>query len=230
MLAQMIGKVAKRLDQELGLVAMLAGEPRPPRGGFDLAGEKLIDWGWICANLPPGQKRALEIGCGKSPVLMAMLAKGYDVTGIDLDAAVLNLAKGFRFVRGDFNTVDLGADFDVIVACSVIEHFGLAGRYSPHEDPEGDLKAMRKIRSMLRPDGVALITVPVGTDVVHRPWHRVYGTLRLPLLLEGFSVVTSRFMVKQPLGPWNETDQRNALDYPINVRGYALGELMLVRN
>lgn len=229
MLATAIGKLARRLDREFGILATLSGEPRPPRGGFDLAGEKLIDWGWICANLPEGRRRALDIGCGQSPVLTAMLAKGYDVTGIDFNPSVTKQISGFDFVQGDFTTLSLSPGFDVVVACSVIEHIGLSGRYGSAEDPAGDLRAMQKIRSLLSRDGVALITVPVGTDVVHRPWHRVYGAQRLPMLLDGFSVVRSRYLVKEPVGPWQETDHDTALAYPINLRSYALGEFVLAQ-
>ena len=226
-LGKSLGKFAKRLDTEFAIKAWLRGEPRPPRGGFDLAGEKIIDWGWICANLPDGSKRALEIGCGESPVIPAMLARGYDVVGLDFDPKVSRQLSGFRFVQGDFNSVELTPGFDLIVACSAIEHFGLSGRYGSAEDPVGDLKAMQKIRSLLSDDGIAMVTIPVGIDVVHRPWHRVYGQQRLPLLLEGFRIVKSRFLVKAPWGPWRETSESIALMHPPDIRRYALGELIL---
>jgi hypothetical protein len=222
-----IGTLAKRLDAHFAVRSWLRGEPRPPRGGFDLAGEKIIDWGWICVNLPPGPKRALEIGCGESPVIPAMLARGYDVVGLDLDPKISNELSGFSFVRGDFNTVELTPGFDVIVACSAIEHFGLSGRYGSAEDEAGDLKAMRRIRSLLSPNGIAMLTIPVGTDFVHRPWHRVYGRERLPLLLDGFAVVQSRFLVKEPQGPWRETTEDIALNQPADILRYALGEMIL---
>ena len=79
-----VGGLAKQLNRRLGILSWLAGEPRPPVGGFDLAGEKLIDWGWICVNLPRGAKRALDLGSGESPIVPAMLELGYDVVAIDL--------------------------------------------------------------------------------------------------------------------------------------------------
>ena len=51
-LGNAIGTVARRVDRRVGVRAWLRGDPRPPAGGFDLDGEKLLDWGWICANLP----------------------------------------------------------------------------------------------------------------------------------------------------------------------------------
>jgi SAM-dependent methyltransferase len=227
MLGQTVRRIAKRIDQRYGIRPWLRGEPRPPSGGFDLGGEKILDWGWICVNLPNGNKRGLEIGCGQSPVIAAMIAKGYDVTAVDFDATIAEQIGGINFIRGDFNTVDLPGSFDIVVACSSIEHFGLSGRYGSSEDPSADITAMRKIRKLLTPAGLAFITIPVGTDVVHRPWHRVYGKQRLPLLLQGFTIQAARFLVKQPDGPWFVSDMSKALEFPVDPRRYALGELAL---
>src|SRR6202043_3648051 len=109
---------------------------------------------------------------------------------------------GINFHCGDFVEMEHSVTFDVIVMCSVIEHIGLSGRYNSREDPEGDLKAMRKAFTLLDQAGFLFLTVPVGKDAVHRPWHRVYGQTRLHQLLEGFEVTQSRFLVKAPWGPW----------------------------
>ena len=208
---------------------MLAGEPRPPAGGFDLRGEKLLDWGFICGGLPMGPKRALEIGCGQSPIVPAMLALGYDVTAIDLCPAA-PLVTGFEFIAGDFLELDLRPGFDVIVACSVVEHMGLAGRYGSREDADADLKAMRKIAGLLAAGGQLFLTVPVGLDALCKPWHRVYGRQRLPRLLEEFDIQRYRFLLKpEPWGPWREGSADAALDYPVDARRYALGEMILSR-
>lgn len=224
---QTIGTIGRHFDRRFGIRAWLRGEPRPPRGGFDLDGEKLLDWGWICANLPRGRRKALEVGCGESPVIPVMLAMGYEVVGVDLGDRLAHLVAGFRLIRGDFNLLALDSDFDVVVACSSIEHFGLSGRYGSSEDPSGDLKAARKILSHMLPGGLLFLTVPVGHDVTHKPWHRVYGRERLPRLLEGFEIVAQRFFTKEPWGPWRETSADEALEYPIEIRRYALGQLIL---
>ena len=224
---EMLGTVARRLDHKFGIQAMLSGEPRPPVGGFDLKGEKFLDWGFICANLPPGPKRALEIGCGRSPIVPAMLALGYDVSAVDLSIGLSKQIAGFKFIMGDFKEITLDSGFDVIVACSTLEHIGLSGRYGSQEDEDGDLKAMRKIAALLEPDGLLFLTVPMGTDAVYKPFHRVYGRQRIRLLLEGFDVVKSCFFVKEPWGPWRRANQDVALDFPADIRRYALGEMLL---
>ena len=228
-MSRTLGAVAKRVDQQLGIRPWLRGEPRPPAGGFDLAGEKILDWGWICANLPRAPKRALEIGPGISPIVPAMLAMGYDVTAVDLCEDLSRQVSGFRFRLGDFNAEEFEPDFDVVVLCSVVEHIGLAGRFNSTGDREGDLKAMSKVHRLLSPDGLVFLTLPVGQDVVHGSWHRVYGPERLPRLLSAFDIVKSRFLIKKPWGPWYECDRETALAHPPEIQRYALGEMMLGR-
>jgi hypothetical protein len=225
-----LGRCIKKLDREFGVRAWLRGEPRPPRGGFDLAGEKIIDWGWICANLPSGPRRALEIGCGESPILPGMLTHGYKVTCVDMDKTIVHELNGFNFIEGDFNDIELVPEFDIIVACSSLEHFGLAGRYGSQADSDADLKAMKRVHSLLSSRGEAFVTIPVGRDVVHMPWHRVYGPERLPQFLQGFTIKRSCFWAKKPWGPWYETTLKHALDHPISIHRYALGQFLLTKD
>ena len=226
-IGRVLGTAARKLDRRFGILAVLAGEPRPPAGGFDIKGEKLLDWGFICTGLPHGPKKALEIGSGESPILPAMLALGYDVTAVDLCADASKYLGGINFILGDFTRLDLNSGFDVIVACSTIEHIGLSGRYGSTEDPDGDLRAMAAIHRLLNPDGLVFLTVPVGRDTVVKPWHRVYGRERLPELLAGFDVMHSRFLVKKPWGPWNVATSDAALRFPVDERRYALGQMIL---
>ncbi|HTU35354.1 MAG TPA: DUF268 domain-containing protein [Candidatus Acidoferrum sp.] len=227
---QLIGKMAKRVERQFGLREWLRGEPRPPAGGFDLEGEKLVDWGWICANLPRGRFTALEIGPGKSPIIPAMLALGYDVTAIDQWDDPSTIVNGIRFIPEDFNKAKLSSEFDVIVLCSVVEHIGVGGRFNSKDDRDGDLKAMAAAAQLLSVSGKLFLTIPVGADALYRPWHRVYGRKRLPLLLDGFETISSRFLAKDPGGPWRVCSEGEALDAPADIRRYALGEMILRKN
>ena len=152
---------------------------------------------------------------------------GYEVTAVDSSADPTSIVDGFRFVPGDFNDFPCDQKFEVIIVCSVVEHLGLAGRYNSASDVDADLKAMRRIRVLLEPSGRVLLTIPVGRDAVHEPWHRVYGRQRLPRLLEGFRIVQSRFLQKRPGSAWHATTQEEALDTPVDIRRYALGEMVL---
>lgn len=77
--------------------------------------------------------------------------------------------------------------FDFVFSMSSLDHDGL-GRYGDPLNPDGDIEAMGRIRSLLKPGGLMFVTVPVGPDVVVFNLHRRYGPVRLPLLLEGWEV------------------------------------------
>jgi len=225
---QKVGNLVRWADKRFGLVAWLVGEPRPLAGGFDVKGEKSLDWGWVCANLPRSADRALDVGCGESPVVPAMLTLGYkEVVGVDLQFPLDKHLKGPHFIQGDFNRLSLEPGFDVVVACSTIEHIGLSGRYESTEEIDGDLNAVRKIRSLLKKDGVFILTVPAGEDGVYKPWHRVYGRKRMGQLLEGFQVVKAQGYVKEPWGPWRKGGVEEAIEFPATAVRYALAQMVL---
>ena len=78
--------------------------------------------------------------------------------------------------------------FDMAISVSSIEHDGL-GRYGDPIDPEGDFKAMRKLKSYLPKGGLLFLAVPVGRDTVCWNAHRIYGRHRLPRLFEGWTLI-----------------------------------------
>lgn len=82
--------------------------------------------------------------------------------------------------------------FRLIVSFSSIEHDGL-GRYGDPMNPNGDLAAMDELKDLLAPGGYLLLGIPVAsTDNIRWNADRVYGELRLPLLLKGWHL---RFVV-----------------------------------
>ena len=80
--------------------------------------------------------------------------------------------------------------FDVVLSISSIEHDGL-GRYGDSLNPTGDFEAMEQFKELLKPDGTLILAVPIGSDAVVWNAHRIYGRLRLPMLLDGWNVVDS---------------------------------------
>jgi SAM-dependent methyltransferase len=80
--------------------------------------------------------------------------------------------------------------FDAVVSISSFEHDGL-GRYGDPLDPFGDLHVMARLARALRPGGVAYVAVPANaeTDILIFNAARVYGPVRMPLLLAGWDVL-----------------------------------------
>lgn len=80
--------------------------------------------------------------------------------------------------------------FDTVISISSFEHDGL-GRYGDPLNPYGDFRAMKEAKEMLRPGGLLFLAVPVGMDALVWNAHRVYGPVRLPMLLQNWNVIKS---------------------------------------
>ncbi len=86
--------------------------------GADVHGEAAF-----CAALVPPGSRILDAGCGTGRVAIRLAELGYDCTGVDLDASMLEVARqrapGLRWVQADLASLDLLAagdpPYDVVV-------------------------------------------------------------------------------------------------------------------
>jgi len=56
----------------------------------------------------------------------------------------------------------------------VVEHIGL-GRYGDPLDYDGDLKAIKELKRVLKPNGNLLFVVPIGKPKIMFNAHRIYG-------------------------------------------------------
>lgn len=101
--------------------------------------------------------------------------------------------------------------WDAAISISSFEHDGL-GRYGDPLRPTGDLDMMRKMKCLIKPDGILFLSVPIAMDKVVWNMHRIYGRLRLPLLLEEWTlldVVADHRMYKR----WSGCDCFKEGDY-----------------
>lgn len=99
---------------------------------------------------PPG--RMLDLGCGDGIVLHLARRDGWDVHGLELfpeQVALVRETLGLDVETSDIESYH-GAPgtWDVVVLTHVLEHL---------PDPVG---ALRKIRDLLRPDGVGVLEFP----------------------------------------------------------------------
>jgi SAM-dependent methyltransferase len=103
--------------------------------------------------LPPGRESAiLELGCGTGGNIDLLSSYG-DYFGLEPfpDAAqAAALRSGAKIIRGDLpdNIPFRGETFDLVAMLDVLEHL------------DDDAKALEAARSLLKPGGCALITVP----------------------------------------------------------------------
>lgn len=99
-----------------------------------------------------GPTSVLDAGCGTGRVAIELARRGVDVVGVDLDPGMLEVARrkvpDLRWVEGDLATVELGRQFDVVVAAGNVLIFLAPGteaavvtNLARHLTPEGMLVA-----------------------------------------------------------------------------------------
>jgi len=222
----MVWKFFKRWEPQIvSLYRWISSPPVP-----NLSGDRAIEYSWIAAHLPSGPGQALELGNGKSYLGLAAVRRGFEVVALDLiPVAWSYLHPRLHFVQQDIFEAQIEPEsLDLVINCSTIEHIGL-GRYGDSVDADGDLKAMELLHDALKPGGVMLLTIPVGRDAIHKPYHRVYGMERLPLLLDSLALTNSEFWVKNEENRWIQTDELTAMQSTSSQHCYGLGCFMLKR-
>jgi SAM-dependent methyltransferase len=115
---------------------------------------------------------ALDIGCGSSSRLIDLLvAKGWEVEGIDVSEKMIALARRQRpaisFQQADIGTWTLPRKYDFIAAYDSIWHLPLAEQES----------VMQKICAGLKPGGVLLFT----TGGVDEPAEKSDAAMGVPM-------------------------------------------------
>jgi hypothetical protein len=146
---------------------------------------------WVCDAIAKYPIR------GKSVVNMGSLTPWYES---------MFILFGAKPVTIDYNRIVLLTDrmsvmtidewerarpvFDLGFSISSFEHDGL-GMYGEPLDPDGDLKAMRKMTERIKPGGLLFLAVPTGRDKVLFNNARIYGRYRLPLLMAGWDWIDS---------------------------------------
>ena len=106
--------------------------------------------------LPPA--RVLDAGCGSGASLEALERRGYAVTGLDISRRVLERIDrvGRMLIEADLTRCQPRAiePFDAVLLLDVIEHL------------DDEKVVLRALSGLLRPGGLAIISVPARPDLV----------------------------------------------------------------
>lgn len=178
--------------------------------------ERDVEWPFCAAHMPAGPGLALDFGCGRSPLGFLAVLRGFQVTAIDLEQVKWPYTHpNLQFIQGDLFELDFPKQyFDLVINCSSVEHVGLVGRYGVTlSRKDGDFEAMVLLRELMKPNGIMLLTVPLGQDIILAPMHRVYGARRLPCLLQGFSVEHEEYWVDNEGNGWILCEKEKALSF-----------------
>lgn len=99
-------------------------------------------------------RRILDLGCGTGSHDILLARRGHEVTGLDLSASQLAVARTkatraglpIRFVRGDMRSFDLDRTFDAALC--------MFGAFGYLLKPSDVLRSLRSLRRHLRPGGL----------------------------------------------------------------------------
>ncbi len=106
-------------------------------------------------------KTVMDIGSNDSILPLQLATVGYEVTALDQINTENIYHPNMKFICQDlFDNSFEDNTFDAIVSVSVIEHMGF-GFYGDKVMEDADKKAFEEVYRMLKPGGVAVITIPL---------------------------------------------------------------------
>jgi SAM-dependent methyltransferase len=168
--------------------------------GYDAMAERYLAWSdlrpsatrlrylALADKLIPAGADVLELGCGAGIPMTTRLAVGRNLTGVDISAVQIGLARAnvpsATFVQADLTTLEFPPEsFDAVVAFYSLTHV-----------PRGEHAALfGRIRSWLRPGGVFLASLGVEDtpDEIEADW------LGVDMFFSHFSARVNRRLVAE---------------------------------
>jgi SAM-dependent methyltransferase len=94
-----------------------------------LSDRYLIDMGQIYSLLPPPPATVIDLGCGPGWTSEFFAQRGYDVTGMDISADMIDIAKRYRrrggtieFMVGDYEFCSFAKKYDAAIFYDSLHH------------------------------------------------------------------------------------------------------------
>ncbi len=168
--------------------------------GQDVHGEAAF----VSALVPGGA--VLDAGCGTGRVAARLDALGHEVMGVDVDAAMIAVARERRpdltWAVSDLALLDLGRTFDAVV---------LAGNVIPFLESEDLLPAVAAVADHLRAGG--LVVAGFGLDADHLP----SGAREVALATYDEACATAGLVLVGRWGGWQREEYVARKGYAVSV-------------
>ncbi len=184
-------------------------------GGVDvlLVNERIVEQPFVFAQVGLSPRRILDLGGSESTVALSLATLGHEVTVVD--------PRGYPLAHPGL-TVDAvrleehrpAAPYDVAIALSAVEHFGLGG-YAGAGGSADDRAALAQLRT-LAPR--LILTVPFAAEASVDDFQRVYDLPGLDALLSGWTVESRLAAWRVERTRW----QLGTCEEPLAARGVAL--------
>lgn len=171
----------------------------------------------VLDKYPIAGKDVLVVGSLNPWIECIAVASGArSVTTVDFNPPVVEESFGgkLRSIGVDQFKAE-GRTYQVLISYSSIEHDGL-GRYGDPVNPNGDLERMEEYTKYMDiHNNLLIFGVPIGsTDQLDFNAHRIYGPVRLPLLIKHYDAVDVMYegypqMTMANIHTYNTTNQSN---------------------
>lgn len=179
-----------------------------------LVNERIVEQPYVLSTVPSGAS-VLDVGGAESTVALALAARGHAVRVVDPRGYPL-AHPGLSVSACALSELRLDEPTDCAVALSAVEHFGL-GHYAGSALSD-DRDALVALRSLVRPGGTLVLTVPFAAVARVEGFERVYDLSSLEVLLAGWSVVDRSAAWRADRLTW----VAGSLEAPRGERGVAL--------
>ena len=155
-----------------------------------LVNERIVEQPFVFAALAELTQpaRILDVGGSESTLGLSLATLGHDVTVVD--------PRAHRLAHPNLTHAACRLDelpapaqrFDAAVVLSAVEHFGLEHYGLDATDARLDLAALARLRELVAPGGLLVLTVPFAQDASVDDFQRVYDEAGLAELLRGWQV------------------------------------------
>jgi SAM-dependent methyltransferase len=175
------------------------------------------------AGADPRGRTVLDVGCGTGFFTEWYLARGAQVTGVDIAPTSVERLRarfpGARFVLADVGGEDVEGTYDLVNAFDVLYHIVDDARWEA---------AVRRLGAAVRPGGLLLVTdtfAPLGAIAGHNRM-RPLAEYRRVLEPLGFALAAPRpthVLLNRELGPWRFLNRAPGLLLALDRRLLGLG-------
>ena len=164
---------------------------------------EVLDRVLATARFDPQGRRVLDVGCGTGFFTAYYLARGADLTGIDIAPTSIERLRErhpqARFVLGDVSEAPIEGRFDLVNAFDVLYHITDDARWE---------RAVRALAAAVEPGGLLLLTdafrrVPLE-EAAHNRMRELerYRALIEPAGLEVQELAPTHIFLNRELGAW----------------------------
>ncbi|MBW3549184.1 MAG: class I SAM-dependent methyltransferase [Actinobacteria bacterium] len=178
-----------------------------------LVNERIVEQPYVLAAVPSGAS-VLDVGGAESTLALALASRGHAVRVVDPRGYPL-AHPGLTVSACPLSELRLSDPVDCAVALSAVEHFAL-GHYGAAAGDDRD--ALMRLRSLVRPGGTLVLTVPFAAHARVEGFERVYDLETLEELLRGWQVVDRSAAWRVDRLTW----LAGTLEAPWGERGVAL--------